>query len=66
MTLKDLFDVVPDDQKVILRDEELKEIIGRKKALNFRLRCEVFQMTVFGVESSYDGELKVWVKENEH
>lgn len=63
MTLKNLFEVVSDQQEVRLIGDDFGEIVGIAEGLDTALGKEIIEMAVSGVEATYDGVLKVWVGE---
>lgn len=65
MTLENLFEVVSDGQEVKLIGDDFGEINGLAEGLATALSKDIMSMTVIGVEAEYDGNLKVWVKDDE-
>ena len=63
MTLKELFDVVSDGQEIKLIGDDFGEISGLAEGLETALSKDIAEERVSGVEATYDGVLKVWVKE---
>ena len=64
MTLEKLFEIVSDEQKVRLIGDGFDEIKGFKTTMEAVLSAKVLAMRVDCVEASYEGELKVWVKDD--
>ena len=62
MTLEELFEVVSDEQDVILIGDGFDEVNAFKSTLELVLTGAVMSAKVDCVEASYEGNLKVWVK----
>ena len=62
MTLKELFEVVSDEQNVILVGDGFDDVKAFKSTLDCVLTEQVLGAKVDCVEAAFDGDLKVWVK----
>ena len=63
MKLRELFEVVSDGQEIKLIGDDFGEINGIAEGLETALSKDITEMVVSGIESEYDGVLKVWVGE---
>lgn len=64
MKLEELFEIVSDEQEVRLIGDAFDEIKGFKSTMEAVLSATVLKMRVDCVEASFEGELKVWVKDD--
>lgn len=63
MTLEELFAVVSDEQEVRLYGDGFDDFKAFKATLEAVLTKRVMRSTVDCVEASFEGELKVWIKD---
>lgn len=61
MKLKELFDLIPELQKVHLLCGDL-DVVGSECSMSCMLNDEVLNMEVVNIESE-DDKIKIWVKE---